>query len=563
LGFCTLAGCSGGQSPPPAASPTAPAPSKPPSPPADAPPSPNFAPSPQPVVVSPEPEPEPQPQPPEPPPPSCPGKADAFPSATGATLDVAAGGDLQAALDAAHPGDEIVLAAGAVFSGAFHLPNKAGAAWITVRTGALDRLPAAGTRVTPGALLPKIVGQIRTDPGAHHWRLLGLEVSGAPDTVVALGSPLETDATRVPHDLVLDRLYIHGDVKAGVWRAVALHSAATTIINCWISDAKSTTMEAQAIAGWNGPGPFTIVNNHIEGAAQNLLFGGGDPAIQNLVPSDIVIRWNHFVKPLTWKPTDPSYAGTHWWVKNLLELKSARRVTIDGNLFENAWEDKQSGEVALFTVRNQNGGAPWATVEDVTFTNNVARHTGGGISILGHDDNHPSQAAHDFTIANNLFYDVGGATWGGWGRFLFVNSGTTSPGPANVHADHNTVVQAGNVIVSGSPGTVVNHPGFVFTNNLTMNGPDGVIGDSIAAGDATLAAYFIGAVFTGNALVAGSGFSAHPGNRFPATLTEAGLPDPAAARLSSGSPLRSAGSDGKDIGVDAALLDAAAACRTP
>ncbi|HEV3467907.1 MAG TPA: hypothetical protein VG148_01190, partial [Pyrinomonadaceae bacterium] len=50
------------------------------------------------------------------------------------TITVRAGGDLQAALDRAQPGDEVVLEAGASFVGNFTLPAKAGAAFITVRS---------------------------------------------------------------------------------------------------------------------------------------------------------------------------------------------------------------------------------------------------------------------------------------------------------------------------------------------------------------------------------------------------------------------------------------------
>ena len=43
-------------------------------------------------------------------------------------------------------------------------------------------------------------------------------------------------------------------------------------------------------------------------------------------------------------------------VKNLLELKNARRVTIDGNLFEYSWSSGQAGYAIVFTPRNQEGG---------------------------------------------------------------------------------------------------------------------------------------------------------------------------------------------------------------
>ena len=39
------------------------------------------------------------------------------------------------------------------------------------------------------------------------------------------------------------------------------------------------------------------------------MFGGADPTIPNLVPSDIEIRDNYFFKPLSWKVGDPSLCG--------------------------------------------------------------------------------------------------------------------------------------------------------------------------------------------------------------------------------------------------------------
>src|SRR2546422_6175285 len=67
---------------------------------------------------------------------------------TGRTLAVPAGGDLQAALNAAVGGDVITLQAGATFSGPFTLPNKSGTGWIIVRTSADSTLPPPGARIT-------------------------------------------------------------------------------------------------------------------------------------------------------------------------------------------------------------------------------------------------------------------------------------------------------------------------------------------------------------------------------------------------------------------------------
>ena len=67
-----------------------------------------------------------------------------------ATIYVATGGSLQQALNAAQPGDTILLQEGAEFVGNFVLPVKSGVDWITVRSSAPDSvLPAAGVRIRP------------------------------------------------------------------------------------------------------------------------------------------------------------------------------------------------------------------------------------------------------------------------------------------------------------------------------------------------------------------------------------------------------------------------------
>src|SRR5437870_2630175 len=364
---------------------------------------------------------------------------------TGRTLAVAAGGDFQAALDAVQPGDMITLEAGARFVGNFTFPNKTTTGWIVVRTSAADSsLPAPGTRISPSyaCVLPKIVSPnsapaLIAAPGAHHYRFVGVEVTVSSDVTMNYGLVLlgnhPASLADVPHDLIFDRVYIHGHPYVNLRRGIALNSAATAVIDSYIADVHELLFDSQAIAGWDGPGPFKIVNNYLEGAAENLLFGGADPSLQGLVPSDIEIRRNHFSKPLSWRVSDPSYAGIHWVVKNLLELKNARRVLIDGNLFENNWQDAQGGTAILFTVRNQDGTAPWSIVADVTFTNNIVRHVGEGIGMHGWDDLHPSQQSARILIRNNLMDDITSATWGGSGRLFNAFYGIV-----DLVIDHNT-----------------------------------------------------------------------------------------------------------------------------
>src|SRR5215207_1623510 len=93
--------------------------------------------------------------------------------AGGRAVRVGASANLQAALDAARPGDVLLL--------------PPGATWIVVRTDVPDAsLGAAGTRMTPSRaaklelariLSPNYEPAIGTEPAAHHWRFTGLEIS--------------------------------------------------------------------------------------------------------------------------------------------------------------------------------------------------------------------------------------------------------------------------------------------------------------------------------------------------------------------------------------------------
>ncbi len=216
-------------------------------------------------------------------------------------------------------------------------------------------------------------------------------------------------------------------------------------------------------------------------------------------------------------------------------------MLIDGNIFENNWVDAQNGFAILFTVRNQEGAAPWSVVEDVTFTNNILRHTAAAINILGRDNNQSEQVQR-IKIRNNLVYDIGGKQWGGNGAFLQISE------TRDVVADHNTVMHTGNMII----GHGAANEGFVFTNNLIPHNEYGVIGDGTGPGNPTLSKYFPNSAFTKNA-IAGGRASLYPAdNFFPAAFDDIGE---AKFTLSPSSSLRKAATDGRDIGCDLKALE--------
>jgi len=379
---------------------------------------------------------------------------------------------------------------------------------------------------------------VRTAPGAHHYRLIGLEIQPAEGVflynLVEIGSA-ETSLELVPHHVIIDRCFVHGDPRKGTRRGILLNAAHGAVIDSYVADIKEAGADSQAIAGWNGPGPFKIANNYLEGAGENVMFGGVDPSIRDLVPSDIEVLRNHMAKPLVWKEGEPGYAGTAWTVKNLFELKNARRVRVEGNLFENNWVQSQVGFAIVFTVRNQDGRAPWSVVEDVTFVNNVVRSSTSGINMLGRDNNYPSQRTKRIVIRNNRFFEIGGPRWGGAGRLFQIIDGTES-----VVIDHNTAIHIGAVIIAEGPP----HRDFVFTNNI--------VGTGIGTGLQTLDAVFPGAVVRRNVMVGGSSAQYPRDNFSVGSWEQVKFEDlrQGRLRLSDGSPFRRAGLDGADVGAD-------------
>src|SRR5687767_7496188 len=235
-------------------------------------------------------------------------------SAAAATIYVAAGANLQTALNAAQPGDTILLEEGAEFVGNFVLPAKNGDGWITVRTSAPDSvLPPAGVRIHPShaPLLARLRSSnasavLRTAAGAHHWDLRYLEFgpnrNGFGDIlVIGDGSSAQNTLDKVPHHFILNHIYLHGDPAFGQKRGISLNAAHVTITDSYLADCKGVGLDTQAIAGWNGPGPYLIENNYLEGAGENVMFGGADPSIAGMVADGITIRRNYFSRPMAWR----------------------------------------------------------------------------------------------------------------------------------------------------------------------------------------------------------------------------------------------------------------------
>lgn len=470
---------------------------------------------------------------------------------TGSTVFVKRGGDLQAAIDKATYGDVIVLEEGATYPGPIILPfkeSKPGSdEYITITTSNLKGIPLDNERVSPehAGAMPKIVGPnssvaISTAERAHHYKFVGIEFLPAANSqylynLIDLGNSEYKSLSQFPHHLIFDRCYIHSTGLNKARRGVGLNSGETSIINSYISGFAGAEDETQGICGWNGPGPFRILNNYIEGGAQNIMFGGADPSVPNLVPSNIEIRRNFLYKPREWFGRAT--------IKAVIELKNARNVVLDGNVLESAG---LTGAF-VFTVRNQNGKAPWSTLEDIVVTNNIVRHSSTGFSILGRDTYNQSQQAKRIRIANNLLVDVGPDY-----SAVFL-AGCCAD---TVTVENNTVQQTGNIMTCYGPST----SNFIFRNNIVQYNSYGLYCpvNVLSAGSR-------GNVIADNSRsIAANGFPDNlpKGNLVVNSYSDVGFVDSIRGdwRLTAQSKVRRRGSDGKDPGVD---FDAMAAALAP
>ncbi len=545
--------------------------------------------------------------------------------AHGKPMSVKSGENLQTALDNASCGDTIQLEAGASFAGRFRLPRKAcdDAHWIIIRTSAPDgALPAEGTRITPCyagvAALPgrpqfqcppakspavknvmariMLAGQgegpILFSDGANHYRFIGIEITRALSSggVVALAGP---DGAVAADHIIFDRVWMHGtaqdDTRRGLYLSGTTYMA---VVDSFFTDfhctAKLACTDTQTISGAAGDlpmGPYKIVNNFLEAAGENILFGG---AQATATPTDIEIRHNYLFKPMTWMAGQPGFVGgtngNPFIVKNHFELKNAQRVLFEGNVLENSWGGfSQTGFSILLTPKNQYMGpargsvCPLCRVSDVTIRDCVIAHVASGLQIanVSDKDGQPSAGGERYSIHDVVIADIDGKRFSGFGAFLSLIS--HHPVLSDVRIDHVTAVSPRVFMNVGVKEAHIRN--FTFTNNLvganergitsTGGGPENCVFQPERQQPAgVFKECFDSVMFTNNAIINGNG-AWPPGNYLPGDVEAVGFIKNTAGldmfRLcrtkgdscKSTSKYARAGTDGKDLGADIDALVAA------
>jgi hypothetical protein len=379
--------------------------------------------------------------------------------------------------------------------------------------------------------------------------------------------------------IIFDRMWMHGTAQDETTRAINLGAMShIAVVDSFFSDfhciaVTGSCTDAQVLGTGGGSvpsGPFKIVNNFLEAAGENILFGGG-PA--TMTPADIEVRGNHFFKPMIWRPGEPGFvpgaSGKPFIVKNLFELKNAQRVLIEGNFFENCWGGfSQNGYAILLTPKNQNNQCPLCRVTDVTIRYNRITNVGAVFEIanIRSDTGGESTAGERYSIHDVVADNVRGAAFGG-GAGLFAQLLVAAPPMRDVKIEHNTAFIPRAIFSITNPAKFTN---FKIDNNIFSTGQYGVLG---AGGGPHNCAYqpdpgsffkncFSSSSFTHNLMIGeggwGSGNSSAKDAK-SAGIHEApgsdGMPYRLCTQKDSGeckkpSPALHAGTDAKDVGTD-------------
>lgn len=343
----------------------------------------------------------------------------------------------QQAIAAAPAGAVLVLEAGAaypdlVLSGPGHVLTSA---------ASIDG------RVSPTAVLPKVAHLDVTGIG---WTIRGVEVTG---NLTRVESVWCDPAAR---DITFDQVLIRG--RDPIRHGIALNCVNGTVTRSYIYDFKTPGVESKAINAWLSPGPLTITDNYLSAASVNVLIGGG-----NVIPTDVLVARNVFEKPEAWR-------GQALNVKNLFEVKTGRRVTVEDNVLTGSWRDGQSGYGIVLTVRDQYGDCSTCTIADLIVRRNTVAKVGAGIQILGLDDSNPSVRGNNWLIDQNVIAMAPQS--GDAARFLQIQDA-----PTNLVITNNveTLIGWANsfLYLSG-----LRLDGFTFTGNDVVQGEYGVFGEN-------------------------------------------------------------------------------------
>jgi hypothetical protein len=307
-------------------------------------------------------------------------------------------------------------------------------------------------------------------------------------------------------------------------------------------------------------------NNHQQFTGHNVPAAGDIVQWRGYQPKNLTMRRNIFYK----LPSATAYLNGYVSGKGFMELKAVENCLIEGNVFKGAYTG------LVLTARNQDGSSPWGDLSNLIVRSNYWEQNNISIPLVMRDGAFLSKKSANILFTNNLLAGPTPTYWSpepGFSGYISAMTGCT--------ITHNTILSRGTIFKS------FNYLEPLVDDSYTYTVTGLVIRDNIFRLGAYVNQWWLGdtpstptvnwpsAIVSSNVLI-DDGFTYDPNyiddqwlDYFPSNTKETSLAhvgwtsydtDLTAAgnyRLTPSSPYHNAASDGKDMGVDFQLLEAA------
>ena len=267
--------------------------------------------------------------------------------------------------------------------------------------------------------------------GPHHYLVEGMEarpIAGLGAVIyylVTFGSKglNETALSQLASHIYLDRSWLHGDLTDAMTGSNQITHMLT--MDCYICGATNSQWSQSENGGQQNQGIYInqgqgikIAHNWLDGPGQGFICGGTSQVIPSSQLAqqcvDVEVRRNRFSYPSAWLGSSwsPSTGGSRQRIAPF-EMKSAARVLVDGNIFENVDDSGSQRRPFGMNPKAYNNQRPqyFIAITDITWTNNIQRNicnTGavfGTRSAHSPNGNGASRPLQNVSLQNNLWYN--------------------------------------------------------------------------------------------------------------------------------------------------------------
>jgi hypothetical protein len=315
-------------------------------------------------------------------------------------IDVGPGESVQAALDAAASGSTIRLAP-ATYEGALRIDKS-------VHLIPLNPPPNGPATADASVWLTSNAEQtVWITPNAADVSLLGIGARNSNPQY----EWYHVQGSRV----AFDRCVGLGDPVNGQHRGWRMEGHTIAMVHCYADDVGLHGRDSSVIGTWQDLDGLDVDKCYFRGGAETFMAGGADAPSADRMPRNVSITASTLTK-------NPASYAAGWQLKTPFELKCIKGLYMADCLLEYAGvAEGQAAYLMVLTVRNQDGGAPLSTIEDVTIERCLCRHGGGGVNVLGRDNMHPSGTMRNVTIRDCKFTGLNPS--GLWSQGGYYGSG--------------------------------------------------------------------------------------------------------------------------------------------